>query len=226
MSTDINDFSTGDIILFNGLYPASKIIDVVTQGKWSHVGMVVKDPNFLFNVDHKKGIFLYESDGKEFIDVDSGSKLFGVQLVDLKEKIDKYEGTIAYRKLLWNKPIEYFDDVLKVIYNTTYHKSYDWNVFDLLDPIIYKKFWILDKILHINHRKTDAFFCSSFVSYIYTQLGLLPQKTDWSLIYPDFFATINELEDGGKLDTLMIIKDSPKHKKEYLYDYDGEDTNL
>ena len=203
---DINTFSTGDIILFDGDYASSRIIDDVIHSKWSHVGMVVKDPNFLFNCDKKNGIYLYESDGKDMIDVDSNSKLFGIQLVDLNEKILKYSGNIAYRKLNWNKSHEYIDNIMKIVYNTTYHKSYDWNPIDLLDPLIYQKYWILDEIFRIDPRQDNRFFCSSFVSYIYTQLGLLPKSTNWSLIYPQYFSTVFELSDGGCLGEIQMIK--------------------
>lgn len=213
-----NDYSTGDIILFDGDYIVSRIIDRVIHSQWSHVGIVVKDPTFLFNSEKKEGVFLYESDGKEFEDIDSGSKLFGVQIVDLEKKINSYHGTVAHRKLTWNKSPEYIETVLHTVYNTTYHKEYDWNIIDLIDPLIYKKFWIIDKIFRVDHRQTNRFFCSSFVSYIYTQLGLLPKTTNWSLIYPQFFATVNDLEDGGELGTIDIIKDDfKKHLKQLRY---------
>lgn len=213
-----DDYSTGDIILFDGDYIVSRIIDRVIHSQWSHVGIVIKDPTFLFNSEKKEGVFLYESDGKELEDIDSGSKLFGVQMVDLEKKINSYSGTVAHRKLTWNKSPEYIETVLHTVYNTTYHKEYDWNIIDLIDPLIYKKFWIIDKIFHVDHRQTNRFFCSSFVAYIYTQLGLLPKTTEWSLIYPQFFATVDDLQDGGKLGNIDIIKDDfKKHLKQLRY---------
>lgn len=205
---DLSSFSTGDIVLFNGDYVVSHIIDDVTQGDWSHVGMVVRNPTFLFNSDYKEGVFLYESDTKELIDADTGSKLFGIQLVDLQKKIEGYNGTVAYRKLHWDKTADYIDPIMKTVYNTTYHKEYDWNIIDLVDPLIYKKYWVIDKIFHVDHRQSNKFFCSSFVAYIYTQLGLLPKTTEWSMIYPQFFADIVDLEDNGKLGEIEIIKKS------------------
>lgn len=197
---------TGDIVLFNGNYYASNVVDYVTGSKWSHVGMILRDPPFLFNNKNPSGLFLYESDGTELTDIDSGNRVFGVQLVDLKKKIQTYNGTIGIRRLHCNKSEEEMNNILKIAYNTTYHKSYDWNIIDMIDPIIYKKYWIVDKIFHMDHRRTDSFFCSAFVAYLYTQLGFLKNTTDWSLIYPQFFADVSQLEDGCKLGKNHIIK--------------------
>jgi len=205
---DISTLSTGDIILFSGNELRSKTIEYVTNSKWSHVGIVIKNTDFLINTDKKDGIFLLESDGVELEDIDSGGKVFGVQIVDLNDVIKTYDGILAYRKLKWKATNEYIHDILKVVYNTVYHKSYDWNIIDLLDPIIYKKFWILDKILFMDHRRTNAFFCSALAAYVYTQLGLLPPKTEWSLIYPQFFSEIKALENDAELGEIVVIKDT------------------
>lgn len=209
---DISSFSTGDIILFSGNEMRSKTVEYFTNSIWSHVGIVIKNPDFLINTKKKEGIFLLESDGIELEDIDSGGKMFGVQIVDLQEVIKTYNGMLAYRKLHWNVSNEYIHDILKVVYNTAYHKNYDWNIIDLLDPIIYKKFWILDKILCIDHRRTNAFFCSALAAYVYTQLDLLKATTEWSLIYPSFFAEIKKLENNAFLSEIVIIKDYEKQK--------------
>ena len=45
--------------------------------------------------------------------------------------------------------------------------------------------WLLATLrLDISPQKTDRFWCSAFVSYIFTQLGWLEDNTDWSIIRP------------------------------------------
>lgn len=213
MSTyDISNFETGDIILFNGYYGMSKIIETFTGNRWSHVGMVIKDPDFLFREHDEtknepiKGIFLYEADGIYLNDIDSGQKLFGVQLIDLQQKINVYQGNVSYRKLYWHKKSSEIHNILETVYNTTYHKPYDWYILDLIEPKIYKKYWFVDQLLEKQGRRTDSFFCSSFIAYIYTQLGLLDKKTNWSLIYPQFFADTIALNDAHLGDIVEIKK--------------------
>jgi hypothetical protein len=33
--------------------------------------------------------------------------------------------------------------------------------------------------------------CSAFIGYIYTQLTLLPEDTDWSILSPGYFSSEN-----------------------------------
>ena len=42
-----------------------------------------------------------------------------------------------------------------------------------------------------NPRKTDKFYCSSLVAYIYTELGLLDKNTRWTDIFPSYFSSEN-----------------------------------
>ena len=41
-------------------------------------------------------------------------------------------------------------------------------------------------------KKTDRFWCSALVGYIYTELGLLPYNTDWSILRPSDFSSENK----------------------------------
>jgi hypothetical protein len=40
-------------------------------------------------------------------------------------------------------------------------------------------------------QKTSRFVCSAFIGYIYTKLTLLPEDTDWSILYPSYFSSEN-----------------------------------
>lgn len=195
------DLKTGDIILFSGKCALSSLIEYMTDGQWSHVGIVIKNPTYLINKPYQEGLFLYESGEAEMTDIDTGHKLFGVQMVDLRKYVESYSGTVAYRQLLWDKNPHELDNMMRIIYNTTYHKPYDWNPIDLLSTILYHKYWVSLK----DNRRVDKFFCSSFVGYIYTQLGLLKPDTEWSQLYPKFFGDIIDLENGGKLGDVKVL---------------------
>ena len=50
-------------------------------------------------------------------------------------------------------------------------------------------------------QKTDRFWCSALVGYIYTKLGILKSDTDWSVLSPCDFSL-----DGEKLNYTGISK--------------------
>ena len=43
-----------------------------------------------------------------------------------------------------------------------------------------------------NPQKTDRFWCSALVGYIYTNCGLLNKETDWSILVPNDFSLDGE----------------------------------
>ena len=54
-------------------------------------------------------------------------------------------------------------------------KPYDLNPID----------WIGAKFsIKLVHRETVRFFCSALMGYVLTQIGLLPEDTDWTIITP------------------------------------------
>jgi len=204
------DFQTGDLILLSGNYFVSSIISYITHSNWTHIGIVIKDPNFLINTPPVKGIFMLEADiqnpNDPYVDLESGHYVRGVCLVNLEQRINSYKGGIAYRKLIWNKTKDEINEIFRIIYNTTYYKNYDLNPFDLLEPIIHHKYLILEKILCLDPRRTNKFFCSTLFAYAYTQLQLLKANTNWSDFYPKYFAEISELENNARLSDLLILK--------------------
>ena len=43
---NIDELETGDMILFNGNYMLSKVIEYFTNSIYSHIGVIIKDPCF------------------------------------------------------------------------------------------------------------------------------------------------------------------------------------
>ena len=69
---------------------------------------------------------------------------------------------------------------LEDIHNVVYDKVYDIKISDWIEAIERK-----DK----KPQKTDRFWCSALVGYIYTKCGVLTPSTDWSLLRPSDFTT-------------------------------------
>jgi cell wall-associated NlpC family hydrolase len=179
-----HDLKTGDVLLFDyggsgisGFF--SSLIKWVTRSNISHVAMVLKDPSFIHPT--LKGYYVWESNWEGTPDPQDKRIKFGVQITPLEEIIHTYKkhnSHIYYRKCLY--PISPFtDDTLRDIHDVVYNKVYDIIPGDWLSAI-----WHQDS----HPQKTDRFWCSALVGYIYTKCGLLPQDTDWSLLRPSDFS--------------------------------------
>ena len=188
---DINSFDTGDILLFEGykelsiFYLLDYLIEYFTNSKYCHTGMVVKNPK----IDNKilKGLYLLESTGGTGIkDVTDNKTHFGVQLVPLKERLDKTKEPCYYRKLNCKRTPEFlklFEDAYYIVRD----KPYDVHPDDWIKSDFYIKLG--------NVQKTNTFFCSALVSYLLTKLEIIPNDTDWTLMRPTDLGT----EKGSRL---------------------------
>jgi len=194
-SQDILDrynFQTGDLILFHHdtkhdkktLY--NRFFDTITntimyftKSKYSHIGMIVKDPDFT-DVP-LKGIYLLESSSETFPDAEDNKVKVGVELVSFKEILDTYEFEDFYWRQLKCDRNDSFYETLDEVHRTIHNKPYD---LDLLDWI---KAYLKDYSPIV--QKTDEFWCSALVAYIYVQLGLLDKDLCWSYITPKQFGT-------------------------------------
>ena len=202
----IDTLNTGDIILFSGDTIISDIVKFATNSKWSHVGIVVKDPDFLINKPGTiNGIYLLESDSPSQKDLDSGKYKIGVQISDLKEKIASYDGEVWIRRLNTKLEKEKIHSVIKIVYNTLYNKPYDWYPVNLLDAVLENETKLGD-LLDSDPRHIDRVFCSALVGYSYVCLELLENKTEWSFLFPKYFAEINNLLSDSKLEEMIVVK--------------------
>lgn len=84
---------TGDIVLFSGSGPISRLIQLATRSKWSHIGMII--------CDHVNDLMLIMESTtlSKLKDIDTGIARVGVQIVPLSLRIAQYEGDIALRKV-------------------------------------------------------------------------------------------------------------------------------
>ena len=185
-----NTVKTGDLLLCDDLAYGSWglfswLIKFVTKSDFSHVGMIVKDPDF--TETPLKGTFVWTSGISDVPDPDDKTKKFGVQFIPFDHFIQTYGGKIFLRKIEFEHAEEYYSifdtNKLKQIHQTVYDKPYDVVITDWIEAFCKKD---------PNPQKTSRFFCSALIGYIYTKLNLLDNNTDWSIISPSFFSSENK----------------------------------
>lgn len=180
----INELETGDIILFNGNYFMSHIIEYFTSSIYSHVGIILKNPDL--GDATFKGIYLLESGRENTPDPENNRIKKGVQIINLEEKIKNFNGQIYVRKLHCTRDKEFYEKI-KNIHSAVHNIPYDLNPID----------WIkADLQLDIgNTHKTNTYWCSALVTYVYVKLGFLDKNIPWSLISPqDLSSSCNKLK--------------------------------
>ena len=180
---------TGDLLLCDDLQYGSWglfswVIKFITKSDFSHVGMIVKDPEF--TETPLEGTFVWTSGISNVPDPEDKQTKFGVQFIPFDHFVQTYGGKIFLRRIQFQDPDEYntiFNtNNLKEIHQVVYDKPYDLVITDWIEAYCKKD---------PNPQKTNRFVCSAFIGYIYTQLTLLPEDTDWSILYPGFFSSEN-----------------------------------
>jgi hypothetical protein len=185
-----NTLKTGDLLLCDDLAYGSWglfswLIKFVTKSDFSHVGMIVKDPDF--TETPLKGTFVWTSGISNVPDPEDKTKKFGVQFIPFDHFIQTYGGKIFLRRIEFEHNEEYYSifetNKLKQIHQVVYDKPYDVVITDWIEAFCKKD---------PNPQKTSRFFCSALIGYIYTKLNLLDNNTDWSIISPSFFSSENK----------------------------------
>lgn len=205
----MDNLKTGDLLLFN--YESSdffgwftKMIKWGTHSNYSHIAMVLKDPQFE-DTPPLKGLYVWESSYEGKPDPQDNKIKLGVQVTPLKVILDAYKdkGHVFLRQLKSEKNNngEYFftNTTINNIHNTVYDKPYD----------IVAKDWINAFFKRDSEpQKTSRFWCAALVGYIYTKVGILDKDTDWSILTPNDFSLSGENLNFADVDLLddKIIK--------------------
>ena len=99
------DLDTGDLLLFDyhggGFFGVfTGLIKYFTKSKYSHIAMVLKDPDFLH--PSLKGYYVWESSWEGKPDPQDGKIKLGVQITPLNEILKLYSntGNVFLRKLV------------------------------------------------------------------------------------------------------------------------------
>ena len=189
------NLETGDLLLCDSkgkgfFYFFDSIIKHFTHSNYTHIAMIIKDPSFIH--PSLKGLYVWESGWENKPDPQDNKIKLGVQITPYKEFYDSYinnEGSIYLRKILCTheKRAQLFNnDKLKTIHQIVYDKPYDIVPKDWIDAYLKKD---------SNPQKTNRFWCSALIGYIYSQLGIIDNKIDWSILAPvDFSSTSKTLK--------------------------------
>ncbi len=189
----MNNLDTGDIILFKGEFWYSKLIEYFGRSQYSHVGFVLRDPPFL----DTKGLYLLHSSNEAFPDFEDKTTKFGVR-IDKLEDIIKYDGKnckIYSRHINFERTEEFYKN-LTDIHSQIHNKPYDIKLQDwIIAKLLVDGFEIKSLEKWCGGQRTNTFWCSALVCYLYFRLGLLHNKfVDWTYICPGEFS-----KDGNKL---------------------------
>ena len=188
-------FQTGDILLFKGTSILSRIIEYVSSSPYSHVGIILRDPWYIS--PSLKGLYLIESSFDFRKTSDDHRTKFGVMLHSL-EKIRQHckesEISIYYRKLL-NFPITpSVEGKISNIYSRCRNIPYDCSPIDwimarkAISNVSVDEFVSRHQLSPSNVQKTRSMWCSAFVGYFLTQLGILVSTTPWTILSPKAFS--------------------------------------
>jgi len=133
------------------------------MSKWSHVGMVIKIPEYDF-------VTVWESTTLSNIrDLDTGKANKGVQLVPLSARVDKYSGGMSIRRLeggvLHNKSINQLMRLREELKGKRYERG---------KMELFKALW--DGKFGLNEEDLSSIFCSELVAEAYQRLGLLTER--------------------------------------------------
>ena len=73
---------TGDLLLYNTNVWYSRLIELASNSKYSHISMILRDPTY---IDPKlKGLYILESCKESIPDSVSGNLTYGVQIIPFR----------------------------------------------------------------------------------------------------------------------------------------------
>ena len=208
MSHNLSFLETGDIILFSSTGANNCFIKCLdccikcgSRSKYTHCGIVIKNPRSIYKKykiqvlhDLPNDVYILESTGLEAIaDSEDDKRKFGVQIRNLSDVLEDFNGQTWYRKLYINRDKKFYQR-LAYAHSIVHGKPYDINPIEWIDALFH---------LHIGQATKQRFFCSALVAYVYVCLGLLPKSLDWSVIRPKDFGT----ESGRRLNLSRYLSE-------------------
>lgn len=197
----LEDLQTGDILLISDYQSGFfnyflSLIRWATKSDYVHIGMIIKDPPFNKEL---KGTYVWESGYEGVPDPQDGKIKLGVQLTHIDTmiknlKTPQNKNTNIFVRRLHNNTNVFSDFKFNQIHKIVYDKVYDLNIKDWYDAWMQRD---------SKPQKTDRFWCSAFVGFIYTKLGILDENSDWSIMRPCDFALDGENLNYATTNTLQ-----------------------
>ena len=192
------ELQTGDLLLFRGNAWLSTLLEYFGKSKYSHVGIVIKNPKFI-NPDLEDGLYVLDSSWGYKPDCEDNSYYYGVQMHKLDDIISLYpKNSVNVRKVKANRDEEFYTK-FKAIHDIVYRKPYDLHIMDWIEALEN-----MEKPVAINSlwKNTHRFWCSALVCFVYYKLGWI-SEVNWSIITPREFSSIDST--GQLLFTCILL---------------------
>jgi len=202
---------TGDILLYDTRRWYSRIIDYFSGSCYSHVSIILHQPGKWLDESLIEDNYVLESGGEPFPDSVTGKMIFGVRITPLSKIIDMYHNK-GYGKLyirsLQNCNDEELNRKIKNIYMSIQDTPYDTDLIDWIKAYTERDDIFTDPSLCKNYQRTDRFWCSALVSYVFVKSGLLSNTVPWTLVNPGHYSSKNSLpfENGISLDPEILLE--------------------
>jgi hypothetical protein len=155
----LDELQTGDLVLFSGRTFAARLVQAFTGSYWSHVGIVVRLP------EYSEPLLWEATRASKVADIHRGEIFDGVQLVPLAQKLASYPGEVVVRRLVGAETARRRYRRIKPLVR-------QWGALPYCNFVI--------KQLRACWRGHEALagqrggFCSEFVAEVYKHLQLLP----------------------------------------------------
>jgi hypothetical protein len=186
--------NTGDLVLFSGTTLSSRIVQLFTFSRWSHIGVVVRLP------EYGNQPLLWElTRASKLPDVKYGALGDGVQLVSLDDKLKTYAGDVAIRRLRGGCDEEKRLLLLRELLANWQTKPYRNIVHKNLSA-----WWRGEEATTISKQ---GGFCSEFVAEVYKRWQLLPSDRPSRYYTPQDFAPNSSLKLlQGRLSSAWLLQ--------------------
>ncbi|WP_139488441.1 hypothetical protein [Brevibacillus dissolubilis] len=189
---------TGDLIFANGTSPGSKIIERVSDGEWSHVGMIIRKADlhlagFTPSASLPDLLVLESTDLDNLPDIVTGTYKAGVMLVPLQDRFytdvagDLDEATFGYRpyQCVGQPASDTSNLTTEQLTRLTNFISYVHGTPQASHVRMMGEYGAGLIGLYVS---METYFCSKLIAQAYIAMGLLPSTTVPNGLSPDDFA--------------------------------------
>jgi len=180
----MDTLETGDIILFRGNSWISYLLEWIGRSRYSHVGMIIKNPSFIDD-SLPDGLYLLESGWNSIPDSEDHVVKSGVQLHRLSDILQTCQPGSVYVRRVFCPRNHTFYEKLDTIHQTIHNRPYDMNLWDWICAAYHLD--IDGSIAPSSSATTSKFWCSALVAYVFDKLELI-EPVNWSAVAPRDFS--------------------------------------
>lgn len=170
------DIDTGDLVLFSGKGGESTVVRILSNSRWSHIGMAVR-------VAESDDVLLWESaPSEDLAELAHIHAPGGVRLIPMRERLRHYVGHVAVRHLHVHRHAEMLSS-LHAFREEIAGRPYEQDRWELFKAPYDGPFGGNSK------EELSSVFCSELVAAAYQRMGLLPPDPPSNEYIPADFAS-------------------------------------